>query len=68
MIIIPCQNSRLALKAIMMSPVSALRIQGETMRPFYRPKGNGLRDIREFTSVFPVCAECSGRAWRRDPA
>ena len=40
-----------------MLPVSGLRVQGETMQPFYRPKGNGLRDIREvsgqsFVSLF----------------
>jgi hypothetical protein len=25
-----------------MLPVSGVRVQGETMRPFYRPKGNGI--------------------------
>jgi hypothetical protein len=25
-----------------MLPVSGLRVQGETMRPFYRPKGKGM--------------------------
>ena len=35
-----------------MLPVSGLRVQGETVRPFYRPKGNGLRDIREVSGQF----------------
>ena len=37
-----------------MLPVSGLRVQGETVRPFYRPKGNGLRDIREISGQFFV--------------
>jgi hypothetical protein len=37
-----------------MLPVSGLRVQGETVRPFYRPKGNGLRDIREVSGQFFV--------------
>ncbi len=37
-----------------MLPVSGLRVQGETVRPFYRPKGNGLRDIREVSAQFFV--------------
>ena len=37
-----------------MLPVSGLRVQGETTRPFYRPKGNGLRDIREVSGQFFV--------------
>jgi hypothetical protein len=35
-----------------MLPVSGLRVQGETVRPFYRPKGNGLRDIGEVSGQF----------------
>src|SRR5215472_3215428 len=35
-----------------MLPVSGLRVQGESVRPFYRPKGNGLRDIREVSGQF----------------
>ena len=37
-----------------MLSVSGLRVQGETIRPFYRPKGNGLRDIREVSGQFFV--------------
>jgi hypothetical protein len=37
-----------------MLPVSGLRVEGEKVRPFYRPKGNGLRDIREISGQFFV--------------
>jgi hypothetical protein len=37
-----------------MLPVSGLRVQGETVRPCYRQKGNGLRDIREISGQFFV--------------
>ncbi len=37
-----------------MLPVSGLRVRGETMRPFYRPKGHELRDIREVSGQFFV--------------
>jgi hypothetical protein len=45
-----------------MLPVSGLRVQGETMRPFYRPKGNGLRDIREVSGQFFVSL---GNVWEQ---
>ncbi len=48
-----------------MLPVSGLRVQGETMRPFYRPKGNGLRDIREVSGQFFVSL-CNVWAQRGD--
>jgi hypothetical protein len=46
-----CGVSR-GIMARTMLPVSGLRVQGETVRPFYRPKGNGLRDIREVSGQF----------------